>query len=550
MGIKNHNIQLAIICISVVCIHCQISFNNLTTIGVIPGRSYNLKIRGATSSQYIVLKLLPNLDNVSECARNSVDNYKAMLRRILLPINDTLTRIKNAVKDKPMSSPGGANFWGAVIGGMALGIAAAAQVTGSIALHNSLQNAAAIHQMKDAIRHTNQAIEQLQSSTAETILAISALQDQINTQFVPALTTMSCQIVANSLGLRLNQYFSEVSLVFGPNLRDPGSETLSIQAIAKAFNGDFDTLVRMLGYTGADLMDLLESDGIQGRVIDVDLEDYYIVIQMEYPSLTVIPDATVQLFNMISYSMSGQEWISVFPTQLLVRGGFISQIDLSQCILTANSALCYHDASYPASQPILDCARGDTSTCARSRVVTSHVPRFALYNGVLFANCMPVNCRCIQPEFVINQDPGSSNVMIHSDYCNEVLIGSIYITVGPKILPRSIFSQNVSIGQEVVIDPIDIGNELAAAKLSLNQSRETIRKAKDLLDKVNPKVINMSVFGSLIFAVIALILWVFASLLWLIWLTRRINSLSGTGEQARLIVNTAPTLSTLSSYGT
>nr|WPV62599.1 MAG: fusion protein [Wenzhou rodent jeilongvirus 2]WPV62606.1 MAG: fusion protein [Wenzhou rodent jeilongvirus 2] len=553
MDSKRSNSKL-LICLLVLsftlgCI-CQVSLSNLSNIGVIPGKSYNLKILGITSHQYIVLKLLPNLENVSDCAQGAVANYKLMLNRVLTPINETLSKIKNAVRDKPITDRSGENFWGAVIGGIALGIATVAQITGSVALHNSLENAKAIRQMKESIRHTNQAIEQLQTSTAQTILAVNALQDQINTQFVPAITSMGCQIVSNSLGLRLNQYFSEISLVFGPNLRDPASETLSIQAISRAFNRDFDTLLKKLGYSATDLLDLIDSEGIRGRIIDVDLEDYFIVIQMEYPALTVIPDATIQTFNRISFNQGGEEWISVFPNQLLVRNGFISQIDITGCLLTENTAICEYDTSYPAGPSLLACARGDTSRCAKTRVVTSHVPRFALSRGVLFANCLAINCRCVNPEFSINQEPNTAGVMIHSNYCQEVLVGNIYITVGPKVLPRSEYSNNITVGQEITVDPIDIGNELALAQLSLNKSRETIEEAKRLLEKVNPRIINMSVFSSMIALIILAILWVIVSFFWLVYLTKKVSTIPTESERQRLLYVNPTTLGGLNTYGT
>ncbi|UQM99608.1 fusion protein [memana virus] len=533
-------------------VNAQLALGNLTKIGIIPGKSYNLKITGITSHQYMVIKLLPNIENLTGCAVEALTNYKQMLTRILLPINNTLAKIKNAVTDKPFhpDKENPENFWGAVIGGIALGVATAAQITGSLALHNSLENAAAIRQMKEAIKATNEAVEELQTSTGQVLLAVSALQDQINTQFVPALSKIGCQVVSNSLGLRLNQYFSELSIVFGPNLRDPSSQTLSIQAISRAFNRDFDTLVKKLGYTSSDMLDLLESGGIRGRIIDVDMENYYIVLQIEYPSISSIPDAVVQFFNLITFNSYSEEWISIFPSQLLIRGNFISQIDVAGCVYTLNSILCSRDSTYPAGPTLLECARGDTSKCGRTRVVNTNSPRYALSHGVLFVNCMSVNCRCIQPEFSIVQDPSVTNTMIHADFCNEVMIGTIYVTVGPKSLPRAEYSEVFELGSEVNVDPIDVGNEIAAAQESLNKSKETLDKAKELLDKVDPKVINLGTFGSLIGVVVLISAWMVISLVWLCCLTKRVFFQSQDIERQRLIVTPPQTIGGFTTYGT
>ncbi|QRN45788.1 fusion protein [Ruloma virus] len=531
-------------------VSCQLALSNLTKVGVIPSRSYNLKITGVTSQQYIVVKLMPNLENVSECALTHVANYKAMLTRILLPINDSLSRVKSAVSDKPINTKSGENFWGAVVAGIALGVASMAQITGSIALHNSLENSKAIHQMKDAISKTNQAVEHLQTSTARTIIAINALQDQINNQFVPALKTLNCEVVGNSIGLRLNQYFSELLLVFGPNLRDPALETLSIQAISQAFNRDFDTLIRTLGYTDIDLLDLIESSSIQGRIVDVNLEDYYIVIQVEYPAVTLIPDATIQLFNLISFSFKGQEWISVFPSQLLVRGAYISAIDISKCTFTTHSILCKHDTSYPISETLSSCARGDIGKCARTRVVNSHVSKFALSGGVLYANCFTINCRCVEPEFAINQDPSATNIMISSEYCREVLVDSIYVRVASKVLPRETFSTDIVTGGIINLDPIDISNEVASIHESLLASNKSLSEAKEILAKVNPKIVNVRTATFLIIAFVVIFVWAVISLIWLIYLTRKNNNRDHLSERSRLVNSHIPTISNLHTYGT
>uniref|UniRef100_A0AAU7T2E0 Fusion glycoprotein F0 n=1 Tax=Gainesville rodent jeilong virus 1 TaxID=3163281 RepID=A0AAU7T2E0_9MONO len=499
---------------------CQIALSELTKIGVIPGNTYNLKVAGASSYQYLVVKLVPNLQQLNNCTTSVVDNYKQMLNRILSPIDSAITKVRNAIKDKP--SGGIQRFWGAVIGGAALVVATSAQITAGVALHNSLENAKAIMQMKDSIRESNKAIQELHNSQAQTIIAINALQEQINNQLVPAINTLGCSVIANSLGLRLNQYFSEISLVFGPNLRDPTSQTLSIQAISKAFNGDFDTLLSKLQYTSDDLLDILESDSIRGRIIGVSLDEYMIILQIEYPALTTITDAVVQKFNLISYNHKGSEWLSVFPTELLVRGTYISNIDISSCTQTTNSIICESDTSSPISSATYNCATGDLSSCARTKVVTSHVPRFALSGGVLFMNCMPIVCRCESTGRSIIQDLKTTNIMISQDECEEVYIENMFITLGPKKLNREIYADNVTLGGQVSVENVDIGNELNSIQESLNKTQDHIDKANELLDKVNPNIVNADSFSVILAISILLFIWFIISLIWMIALTKRV----------------------------
>ncbi|WJL29493.1 fusion protein [Denotus virus] len=508
--------------ISQVC-NSQLALSELTKIGVVPGKTYDLKLSTQSSYQFMVIKLLPNLNNLTSCTVTTLENYKKMLDRILKPIDDSLKRIKNAITDKAPGNAPPTKFWGAVIGGVALGVATSAQITAGVALHNSIQNANAIMQLKDSIKMTNKAIAELQTAAQTTVTVLNALQEQINTQLVPAINSLGCQVIANTLGLRLNQYFSEISLIFGPNLRDPTSETLSIQALSRAFNGDFDSMISQLKYDDKDFLDLLESDSIRARIIDVSTEEYFLIIQIEYPSLTTIQGSTIYTFNRISYNNRGSEWISIFPDQLLVRGLYISNIDISQCVRTSNSIICQSDTSMPISTATWACANGNLTSCARTRVVNTHVPRFALSGGVMFANCAPIVCRCQDPVMAINQEPKVTNVMISSDECKEVYIDGYYVTLGKRTLPRSMFAEDVALGGPISVDPIDIGNELNSIQDSLNKSQEYLDQANDLLEKVNPRILNVQSFAAIMALVAILIVWFIITLVWLIYLTRNLT---------------------------
>ncbi|UOL48914.1 fusion protein [Wufeng Typhlomys cinereus jeilongvirus 1] len=494
--------------VAVMILYCHIAFgqiaiSELTKIGVIQGKNYALKITGDPTYQLMVIKLLPNLGLASNCSKDSVDSYKDMLSRVLKPISETLNRVKSYIKDRQNNQ----RFWGAIVGGVAMGIATSAQITAGVALHNSIQNANAISSLKDSIRSTNQAIELLQTAQKQTVVAISALQDQINTQIIPVINQLSCEIVKNTVALKLNQYFSELSLIFGPNLRDPASETLSIQALSRAFNGDFDSLLLTLGYNDEDFLDLVESHSIRGRIIDVALDDYYIAIQIEYPNIITIPDAIIQSFNIITYMHEGVEWQTVFPRVILIRGNYLSNVDLSGCTKTSSSYICNEDTSSPMSLSVFNCARGDLKECARTRVTTSHVSRFALLDGVLFANCLPISCRCSEPEFGIVQDTKTSNIMVDQSYCKEILIDNIFITLGNKKLNRSIFAMGIEVGGSVSVDPIDVGNELAGIQDTISESEDKLNEAISILNRVNPNIINTSTGVYLIVISVVVVIW-------------------------------------------
>uniref|UniRef100_A0AAU7E2B1 Fusion glycoprotein F0 n=1 Tax=Otomys rat paramyxovirus TaxID=3141898 RepID=A0AAU7E2B1_9MONO len=540
--------KLALILLPVICItthsSAQLALSELTKIGIIPGKSYSLKLSTHSTYQFMVIKLIPNLQNITNCTNNALQSYKAMLDRIVKPINESLYKVRSAIKDRQPDGSDNTRFWGAVIGGVALGVATSAQITAGVALHNSIQNANAIMTMKESIKNTNKAISELQTATKNTVLVLNALQDEINNQLVPAINTLGCQVVGNTLGLKLNQYFSEISLVFGPNLRDPTSETLSIQALSRAFNGDFDSMMSQLKYSDDDFLDLLESDSIRARIIDVSLTDYFITLQIEYPSLLTIQDATIYTFNPISYNYRGSEWVSIFPKQILVRGTYISNIDISGCVVASTSIICQSDTSSPISSTTWNCATGNLTQCARTRAVNSHVPRFALSGGVIFANCAPIVCRCQTPPFNINQEPKVTNVMIGSETCQELFIDSYYITIGKSKLPRAMYAEDVSLGGPISVDPVDLGNEVSSINSALNKSEQYLDDANKLLDKVNPNIVNAKSFGAILGVSIILVIWFLITLIWLIYLTKNMSYLSNLSRMG----SRASTVNSLSGF--
>ncbi|UBB42369.1 fusion protein [Jingmen Miniopterus schreibersii paramyxovirus 1] len=520
---------------------CQISFTELTKIGVIPSRNYKLKIKGATTTQAMVIKLIPNLSNLSTCnnMESVMNDYKDLLTRILKPINDSLTLVRSSVETRTT----GLKFWGAVIGGVALGVATSAQITAAIALHKANQNAAMIQNLKNAILETNQAVAKLSAASSGIVLAISALQEQINANLVPSLNELGCSVALNNLKLQLNRYFSEISLIFGPNLRDPGLQTLSIQAVSQAFNGDFESMFNQLNYKRDDFLDLLQSDSIRGRIIDVDMTNYFISLQIEYPELIEITSAVIQEFNIISHNQKGTEWMAAFPRAVLKRGTFLSNIELKDCSRTDKSYICLEDTSTPMSPTMFECIQGKLENCARSLVVNSYVSRFALSSGVVFANCVPITCVCTTTNQHLIQDTSASNVMISSEDCKEVQVDGVFITVGPRKLNRTMYSQDIKYGPPISSNPIDVSNQLAKVEESIKESDEFIRRSNDILKMVNPSLVSTGVMVFLIISAVVLIIWILIIVAWLYKLTRQVNGL----EYMRFKPNDLSTVSSMSS---
>nr|UED37241.1 fusion protein [Paramyxoviridae sp.] len=486
----------------------------------------------------MVLKMVPNIENVSDCTKSVIDEYKKLLTRIVLPINNSLALMKSYITSRTT----GVKFWGAVIGGVALGVATSAQITAGIALHNSIQNANAIKSMKESILKTNEAVSLLQTASRQTVIAISALQDQINNKIIPIINQAGCDIAKNTLKLHLNQYFSEISLIFGPNLRDPASETISIQVLSQAFNNDFESLLNKLGYNRHDLLDIIQSHSIRGRIIDVDVTNYFLTIQIEYPEMIQIPGAVVQEFNKITFNEYGLEWITIFPDTILVRGNLISNIDVSRCTRTDQSYICLADTSSPISSELYECITGHLNRCAKTNIVNSYAPRFALSNGVVFANCGSVTCVCRSSGQHILQDKASSNTMISNDICQEVEVDGIFITVGPKRLKRSVYSYNITTGNEVVIDKIDVGNQLSSVLESIRKSETKIRESNKILSRINPNIVNTNTLLYLIIISVIILIWLIVVTILVIRIYNKMNS----EFNSNLLINRGDTINSLS----
>ncbi|WJL29528.1 fusion protein [Plecomyxo virus] len=500
-------------------INAQIGFTDLSKIGIIKAKNYELKLKGSPTTQSIVIKLIPNLSNLSQCTQLVLDDYKKLLDKIIIPIDKSIKVMRNAITQKNTD----VKFWGAVVGGVALGVATSAQITAGIALHNSLENAKAIDQLKDSITTVNQGIQELKYASSKTVLVLNALQDQINTNIIPSINQLGCEVAKNTIGLRLNQYFSEISLIFGPNLRDPSTETLSIQAIAGAFNNDFESILSKLGYSNDDLLDVLQSKAIQARIIGVDINNYFVTLQVEYPTITKIVGATIQTFNLISFNHKGSEWFPIFPREILVKMNLISNIDLRSCTMTDRSYICSQDTSSPISYPLYQCITGNISKCIATRNVNSQVSRFALSDGVVFANCVPILCQCHTSGQTIIQERKVSNVMISKDDCNELFIDGIFITLGPKKLNRTMYSSDYEIGGQVSLDPVDIGSDISEIQNHLNKTQEYIDKANTILNRVNSNIIGKKSSVYLIVITVIIVILILIIFLWLIYLTKQLN---------------------------
>ncbi|AAF63391.1 fusion protein [Tupaia paramyxovirus] len=483
----------------------QLDLDSLASIGVVDAGKYNYKLMTTGSEKLMVIKLVPNITYATNCNLTAHTAYTKMIERLLTPINQSLYEMRSVITERD----GGTIFWGAIIAGAALGVATAAAITAGVALHRAEQNARNIAALKDALRNSNEAIQHLKDAQGHTVLAIQGLQEQINNNIIPKLKESHCLGVNNQLGLLLNQYYSEILTVFGPNLQNPVSASLTIQAIAKAFNGDFNSLMTNLNYDPTDLLDILESNSINGRIIDVNLNEKYIALSIEIPNFITLTDAKIQTFNRITYGYGSNEWLTLIPDNILEYGNLISNVDLTSCVKTKSSYICNQDTSYPISSELTRCLRGDTSSCPRTPVVNSRAPTFALSGGHIYANCAKAACRCEKPPMAIVQPATSTLTFLTEKECQEVVIDQINIQLAPNRLNKTIITDGIDLGPEVIINPIDVSAELGNIELEMDKTQKALDRSNKILDSMITEVTPDKLLIAMIVVFGILLLWLF-----------------------------------------
>nr|QOZ05876.1 fusion [Morbillivirus canis]QOZ05987.1 fusion [Morbillivirus canis] len=479
------------------CSEAQIHWNNLSTIGIIGTDSVHYKIMTRPSHQYLVIKLMPNVSLIDNCTKAEVGEYEKLLNSVLEPINQALTLMTNNVK--PLQSVGSGRrqrrFAGVVLAGAALGVATAAQITAGIALHQSNLNAQAIQSLRTSLEQSNKAIEEIREATQETVIAVQGVQDYVNNELVPAMQHMSCELVGQRLGLKLLRYYTELLSIFGPSLRDPISAEISIQALSYALGGEIHKILEKLGYSGNDMLAILESRGIKTKITHVDLPGKLIILSISYPTLSEVKGVIVHRLEAVSYNIGSQEWYTTVPRYVATNGYLISNFDESPCVFVSESAICSQNSLYPMSPLLQQCIRGDTSSCARTLVSGTMGNKFILSKGNIVANCASILCKCYSTGTIINQSPDKLLTFIASDTCPLVEIDGVTIQVGGRQYPDMVYESKVALGPAISLERLDVGTNLGNALKKLDEAKVLIDSSNQILETVRRSSFN---FGSLL----------------------------------------------------
>lgn len=464
----------------------QVHWGNLSKIGVLNTNIMTYKIMSPGANQYLIIKLMPNVTGLDNCTTNEVTEYERLLVNILDPISKALQVISSNMK--PLQSLSGGRrhrrFAGVVLAGAALGVATAAQITAGVALHQSNMNAQAIQDLKDSLEKSNQAIEKVSQATQELVVAVQGVQDYINNELLPTVSQLSCEMIGQKLGLKLLRYYTELLSIFGPNLRDPLSAEISIQALTYALGGDIYKVLEKLGYSDNDLAAVLESGGIKTRVVHADVHGKFIVLSISYPTLSEVKGVVIHKLDVVSYNIGSQEWYTTVPGYVATNGYLISNFDESACVFVTGSTICNQGALYPMSTIMQQCMRGDTGSCARTLVSGTIGNRFILSKGNIIANCASIMCKCTTSDTIITQDPDKLLTFIASDSCSLVEIEGVVIQVGTRSYPDNVYEHKINLGPVIPLEKLDVGTNLGNAISKLDDAKELLDASNKILDLV------------------------------------------------------------------
>nr|AWI46910.1 fusion protein [Respirovirus suis] len=460
----------------------QVPRDKLANLGIIIKDSKALKIAGSYENRYIVLNLVPTIENVSGCGSIQIAKYKEMLERLLIPIKDALDLQESLIvidnetvnnNYRPQY-----RFVGAVIGTIALGVATAAQVTAGVALMEAREAKRDISVLKEAIGKTQNSIEKLQNSAGEQILALKMLQDYVNGEIKPAIEELGCETAALKLGIALTQHYTELTNAFGSNLGSIGEKSLTLQALSSLYKTNITDILTTTNLGKTDIYDIIYTEQVKGRVIDVDLRRYMVTISVKIPILSEIPGVLIYEVSSISYNIDGTEWYAAVPDHILSKSAYIGGADISDCIESGLTYICPRDPAQIIADNQQQCFLGHLDKCPITKVVDNLVPKFAFINGGVVANCIASTCTCGEERVQVSQDRNKGVTFLTHDNCGLIGINGMEFHANKKGSDATWNVSPIGVGPAVSLRPV------VSATNFLNSSRKDLMKAKEILNQV------------------------------------------------------------------
>nr|QCX35341.1 fusion protein [avian paramyxovirus 1] len=499
--------------LSCICPANSIDGRPLAAAGIVVTGDKAVNIYTSSQTGSIIVKLLPNLPKDKEaCAKAPLDAYNRTLTTLLTPLGDSIRRIQESV-----TTSGGRRqkrFIGAIIGGVALGVATAAQITAAAALIQAKQNAANILRLKESIAATNEAVHEVTDGLSQLAVAVGKMQQFVNDQFNKTAQELDCIKIAQQVGVELNLYLTELTTVFGPQITSPALNKLTIQALYNLAGGNMDYLLTKLGVGNNQLSSLIGSGLITGNPILYDSQTQLLGIQVTLPSVGNLNNMRATYLETLSVSTTRGFASALVPKVVTQVGSVIEELDTSYCIETDLDLYCTRIVTFPMSPGIYSCLSGNTSACMYSKTEGALTTPYMTIKGSVIANCKMTTCRCVNPPGIISQNYGEAVSLIDKQSCNVLSLDGITLRLSGEF--DATYQKNISIqdSQVIITGNLDISTELGNVNNSISNALNKLEESNSKLDKVNVKLTSTSALItyivltiiSLVFGILSLVL--------------------------------------------
>nr|ACJ10049.2 fusion protein [avian paramyxovirus 1] len=499
--------------LSCICPANSIDGRPLAAAGIVVTGDKAVNIYTSSQTGSIIVKLLPNLPKDKEaCAKAPLDAYNRTLTTLLTPLGDSIRRIQESV-----TTSGGRRqkrFIGAIIGGVALGLATAAQITAAAALIQAKQNAANILRLKESIAATNEAVHEVTDGLSQLAVAVGKMQQFVNDQFNKTAQELGCIRIAQQVGVELNLYLTELTTVFGPQITSPALNKLTIQALYNLAGGNMDYLLTKLGVGNNQLSSLIGSGLITGNPILYDSQTQLLGIQVTLPSVGNLNNMRATYLETLSVSTTRAFASALVPKVVTQVGSVIEELDTSYCIETDLDLYCTRIVTFPMSPGIYSCLSGNTSACMYSKTEGALTTPYMTIKGSVIANCKMTTCRCVNPPGIISQNYGEAVSLIDKQSCNVLSLDGITLRLSGQF--DATYQKNISIqdSQVIITGNLDISTELGNVNNSISNALNKLEESNSKLDKVNVKLTSTSALItyivltiiSLVFGILSLVL--------------------------------------------
>nr|QBK47364.1 F [Avulavirus sp.] [Avulavirus sp.] len=454
----------------------------------------------------VVVKLVPNLpSDLKDCHKAILQSYNKTLTDILTPLGESIKYIRGNASYT--LGRGQARIVGAILGGVALGVATSAQITAAMALVQTEQNAKNILKLKKSIAETNNAVQEIINGQQQLGIAIGKIQDYVNNVLNDTTQKIDCVTSANRLGVELSLYLTQITTAFGNQIRNPALSDLSIQALYNLAGGNLDSFIRKIGGDVSNLQSVLASGLIKGQPIGYDSETQLLLITVRIPSISKIKNMRMASLVPISVTTPKGPGMVIIPRYVVKLASAIEEIFIDDCFTTETDLYCSRLVTSPLSSAMQNCIGGVVQDCMYTTANAVLSTPFASIQGSIVANCEQVTCRCRDPPAIISQTYGKPLTIITQHQCSVIEIDGIAVKLKGDF--QSQYGGNLSIvrDQVAITGPLDVNAELSKVNASISSAQTALDRSNAILNGVNVSLIRKdSMVGIIIGLVIAIIL--------------------------------------------